>query len=65
MPSEGKRPKRPADGLGNAIRVAQIATSHTEYEAEPEKNAAAAELGRDVGATRAKSMSPERRAEIG
>ena len=44
MQSEGKRPERPAHVLGKAIRVAQIAISDTEYEAEPEKNAAAAEL---------------------
>ncbi|HEX2554538.1 MAG TPA: RNA-binding protein [Microvirga sp.] len=59
-------PKRPADVIGNAIRVAQIATGEAEeeYEPEPEKNTAAAELGRKGGAARAKSMSPERRAEI-
>jgi|SRR5688572_19710646 hypothetical protein len=61
-----KRPKRPADVIGNAIRVAQIATGEAEeeYEAKPEKNAAAAELGRKGGAARAKNVSPERRAEI-
>ena len=60
-----KRPKRPADVIGNAIRVAQIAAGEAEeeYEAKPKKNAAA-ELGRKGGAARAKSMSPERRAEI-
>jgi hypothetical protein len=35
-----------------------------EYEAKPEKNKSAAELGRKGGAARAKSMSPERRAEM-
>ncbi len=66
MPTEPKRPRRPADVIGNAVRVAQIATGEAEeeYEAEPEKNAAAAELGRKGGAARAKSMSPEKRAEI-
>ena len=61
-----KGQKRPADVIGNAIRVAQIATGEAEeeYEAKPKKNAAAAELGRKGGAARAKSMSPERRAEI-
>src|SRR5215203_3368027 len=61
-----KRPKRPADVIGNAVRVVQIATreAEEEYEAKPEKNAAAAELGRKGGAARAKSMSPDKRAEI-
>ena len=35
-----------------------------EYEAEPDKNKSAVELGRMGGAARAKSMSPERRAEM-
>jgi hypothetical protein len=61
-----KRPKRPADVIGNAVSVVQIATSEAEeeYEAKPEKNAAAAELGRKGGAARTKSMSPDKRAEI-
>jgi hypothetical protein len=44
----------------------QIATGEAEeeYEAEPEKNAAAAELGRRGGRKRAESMRPEKRAEI-
>ena len=37
----GRKPKRPADVVGNAIRVAQIATGEAqeEHEPEPEKNA--------------------------
>jgi general stress protein YciG len=52
--------------VSNAIRVAQIATGEAEeeYEAKPEKNEAAAALGRKGGAARAKAMSPEKRAEI-
>ena len=40
--------------IGNAIRVAQIAAGEAEeeYEAKPEKNEAAAELGRKGGAAR-------------
>lgn len=69
MTSGSKRRKRPADVIGNAIRVAQIATGEAqeEYEAEPEKPAkdeAAVALGRKGGAARAKSMTPEKRAEI-
>lgn len=60
------RPKRPADVIGNAIKVARIATGEDqdEFEPAPEKNAAAAELGRIGGRKRAESMTPERRAEI-
>jgi hypothetical protein len=59
-----KRPKRPADVIGNAIKVAKIATGEAEeeYEAKPEKNEAA-ELGRKGGRKRVE-MTPERRAEI-
>ncbi len=68
MPTAPKRPKRPADVIGNAVRVAQIATGEAEeeFEAEPEtkKDEAAVALGRKGGAARAKNMTPERRAEI-
>jgi general stress protein YciG len=66
MPTGPKHQKRPADVIGNAIRVAQIATGEAEeeYEAKPQKDEAAAALGRKGGAARAKSMTPERRAEI-
>ena len=51
MTTSSKRPKRPADVVGNPIRVAQIATGEVEeeYEREPEKNAAAAELAAWAG----------------
>jgi hypothetical protein len=66
MPRGPKGEKRPADVVGNAIHVAKIATGEAqeEYEDKPEKNAAAAELGRKGGRKRAENMSPERRAEI-
>jgi len=52
--------------IGNPIKIARIATGEEqeEVEAKPEKNEAAAELGRKGGAARAKSMSPERRSEV-
>jgi hypothetical protein len=64
-----QRPKRPADVVGNAVRVMQIATGERqeEYEAEstaPAKNPAAVEMGKLGGKKRAESMTPERRAEI-
>jgi len=66
MPTGPKGQKRPVDVIGNAIRVAQIATGEVEeeYEAGPEKDEAAVSLGRKGGKARAKSMAPERRAEI-
>ncbi len=66
MPAAPKRPKRPADVVGNAIKVARIATGKEEdvYEPEPVKNAAAVEMGKLGGRKRAESMTPERRAEI-
>lgn len=66
MPTGPKGEKRPADVIGNAVRVMRIATGE-EAETPPAddgKNKAAQELGRAGGKKRAESMSPERRAEI-
>lgn len=66
MPTGPKGQQRPADVIGNAVRIARIATGE-----EPEdtpagdgKDKAAQALGKKGGAARAKSMTPERRAEI-
>jgi len=66
MPKGPKGEKRPADVIGNAIRVAKIATGEAQerYEGPTEKSAAAIELGRKGGRKRAEKMSAERRAEI-
>jgi len=66
MTDEPKRPKRPRDVIGNAVRVMEIATGEREEECEPEepKNEAAAELGRKGGRARAQGLSAERRKEI-
>jgi hypothetical protein len=66
MSDDPKRPKRPRDVIGNAVRVMEIATGQREEECDPEepKNEAAAELGRKGGKARAESMTPEKRAEI-
>ena len=66
MPTGPKGQKRPADVIGNAVKVMRIATGEDEedYGKKPAKNQAAAELGRKGGDARAKNMSPERRAEI-
>jgi hypothetical protein len=59
MPTGPKGQKRPTDVIYNAIRVAQIATGEEEYVEKPEKDEAAAALGRKGGAARAKAMTPE------
>jgi len=58
-----KGQKRPADVIGNAVRVMQIATGEAEEPAVPAASAAA-ELGRRGGAARARALSPEKRREI-
>lgn len=66
MPTGPKGEKRPADVIGNAVKVMRIATGE-ETETTPVdagKNRAAQELGRAGGKKRAESMTAERRAEI-
>ena len=65
MPEGPKGQKRPADVIGNAVRVMEIATGQRdeEYDGEPDKDQAAAELGRKGGKARAERMTPEQRAE--
>ncbi len=65
MPKGPKGQKRPADVIGNAVRVMQIATGEAEEEHEDDgKDKAAQALGRKGGKARAEKMSPERRSEI-
>jgi hypothetical protein len=66
MPTGPKGEKRPADVIGNAVKVMRIATGEEpeDYGDAPQKNQAAAELGRKGGNKRAESMTAERRAEI-
>ena len=54
--------KRPADVIGNAVRVMRIATGEETEELAP--LSPAAQLGRLGGAARAKTLTPEKRAEI-
>lgn len=58
--------KRPADVIGNAVKVMRIATGEgeEEFEQQPQKDEAAAALGRKGGKARAEKMTAERRAEI-
>ena len=65
MPTGPKGERRPADVIGNAVKVMRIATGEeTEIIADDGKDPAAKSLGKKGGAARAKSMTPERRAEI-
>lgn len=66
MPTGPKGQKRPADVIGNAVHVMRIATGEIEEGAPPDdgKDSAAVSMGKRGGAARAKSMTPERRAEI-
>ena len=66
MPTGPKGQKRPADVIGNAIKIARIATGE-EPESKPVddgKDPAAKALGAKGGVARAAAMTPERRAEI-
>ena len=65
MPKGPQGQKRPADVIGNAVKVMQIATGEIEEEIDDDgKNKAAVELGRRGGKARAEKLSKERRSEI-
>jgi hypothetical protein len=66
MPTGPKGEKRPADVIGNAVKVMRIATGEEVeiLDSDDGKDPAAKGLGKKGGAARAKSMTPERRAEI-
>ena len=64
MPKGPKGEKRPADVIGAAVKVMQIATGEIEETTDDGKNKAAVELGRKGGKARAEKLSKKRRAEI-
>lgn len=65
MPRGPRGEKRPADVIGNAVRVMRIATGEETEELETDRaKSAAAELGSRGGKARAAKMTPERRSEI-
>lgn len=65
MPKGPKGQKRPADVIGNAVKVMKIATGEEEEElSEDGKNKAAQALGRKGGKARASKLSKARRSEI-
>jgi hypothetical protein len=65
MPRGPRGEKRPADVIGNAVKVMRIATGQETEELETDRvKNAAAELGARGGKARAARMTAERRAEI-
>lgn len=65
MPKGPKGEKRPTDVIGNAIKIARIATGEEEETlTEDGKDKAAVSLGRKGGKARAASMTPEKRSAI-
>jgi hypothetical protein len=65
MPKGPRGEKRPADVIGNAVKVMRVATGEETEELETDRaKSAAAELGSRGGKVRAARMSPERRREI-
>ncbi len=62
MPRGPKGEKRPADVIGNAVRVMQIATG--EIEEDLGKVPKRAKGGRKGGRARARSLTPQQRSEI-
>lgn len=65
MPTGPKGQKRPADVVGNAVKIAQIATGEIEDEIEDDgKDPAAKALGKKGGKARAAKLTPEERSEI-
>jgi hypothetical protein len=63
MPRGPRGEKRPADVIGNAVKVMRIATGEETEEVDSVKSAAAA-LGSRGGKARAAKMSAKQRSEI-
>jgi hypothetical protein len=65
MPRGPKGEKRPADVIGNAVKVMRIAVGEESDDVPDDgKNKAAQALGRLGGVARAKAVSAKRRKEI-
>lgn len=64
MPQGPRGEKRPADVIGNAVKVMRIATGEEEEDLAPTIKTAAAELGSRGGKARAASLSKKTRTEI-
>ena len=66
MPKGPKGQKRPADVIGNAIKVARITTGEEEedFPADDGKDKAAQSLGQRGGKARAEALSKKQRTDI-
>jgi hypothetical protein len=64
MPKGPRGEKRPADVIGNAVKVMRIATGEETEELDEKGKSAAAELGRHGGKARAAKMAPAQRQAI-
>jgi hypothetical protein len=64
MPKGPRGEKRPADAIGNAIKIAKIATGDLEDERNDGKDPNAKALGAKGGAARAKALTKKQRSEI-
>ena len=65
MPKGPKGEKRPADVIGNAVKVMRIATGDEDEALTGDgKNVAAVSPGRRGGEARAKKLGPTQRAEL-
>ncbi len=65
MPKGPKGEKRPADVIGNTVKIAKIATGEIEDEIiDDGKNKAAQSLGRMGGKARASKLNKKQRTEI-
>jgi hypothetical protein len=66
MPRGPKGQKRPADVIGNAVKVMRILTGgeQEDFPADDGKDKAAQSLGQRGGKARAKSLTAKRRKEI-
>ena len=63
MPVGPKGEKRPADVIGNAVKIAKIATREIDDDAEPGKEYAR-KGGKKGGVARARVLTPEQRSDI-
>jgi len=65
MPKGAKGQKRPADVIGNAVKVMRIATGDEDDDVQDDgKDPAAKSLGKRGGEARAAVLSKKRRTEI-
>jgi hypothetical protein len=65
MPKGPKGEKRPADVIGNAVRVMKIATGEEEEELDEDgKDPAAKAMGKKGGKARASKLTSEERSAI-